>query len=231
MKKGKSDSFYIEATKGEEIEQGDIFLGLPFFEMDSSEIYRMKESSERVYKPIRTNLEDIDFKEESEVTNMLINAKIRPSIVITQNCDLDRADGYISYCAIRKYADFDKTQLKTPLSGKQLNTIVRQSDEQRKYFYLPQEDNDFPDRMAVDFSLIGHIKKDVAKRLIEKRKFRLNDLALEHFKVKLSFYFKKYAYNRWYVLDKDEFAEYYNHCSKSDSPEELSGISPFPWQK
>jgi hypothetical protein len=85
--------------------------------------------------------------------------------------------------------------------------------------------------MAVDFSSIYQIKREVLTQLLQKRKCKLGEIPLEHFRSKISDYFKRFAYDGWYVLDKDEFQLYYDEQKKSLPLEELSYINRYPWQK
>jgi len=53
------------------------------------------------------------------------------------------------------------------------------------------------------------------------RKGRLNPVADEHFRERIGEYFRRYPYDEWYALDRDELDEY-----RRKYPE----VTPFPWQ-
>lgn len=54
------------------------------------------------------------------------------------------------------------------------------------------------------------------------RPARLNDVADEHFRERISQFFRRYPYDEWYALERDEMALYKN---------EYPDAEPFPWQE
>ena len=56
----------------------------------------------------------------------------------------------------------------------------------------------------------------------ELRVGRLKDMANEHFREKLASFFRRYAYNAWYPLTKEEFEAY-----EKENP----GTEPYNWQR
>jgi len=52
---------------------------------------------------------------------------------------------------------------------------------------------------------------------------RLNEVASEHFRERIGGFFRRYAYDEWYPLDKAEFEAY-----RKEKPEP---VEPFDWQK
>ena len=217
------DYFYQRVPDANDIKQGDIFSSLPFLAINSPKITEViAEGQEPVYKEIDLNDYVGDTKESK---TLVIKSEIRPGIVITQNCDMLRSE-YISYCAIRPFDEIEKN-FSPNNQKKQVEFLTKTYINRAKYFYLPPETpNGFDDRMAVDFSFIHQIKLDVIKQLISKRRSALNTDSLEHFRIKLSDYFKRYAYNPWYVLNKGEFDTYVNVLP----PEEIPHVRPYPWQ-
>jgi len=61
------------------------------------------------------------------------------------------------------------------------------------------------------------------QNILQLRLARLNQIAVEHFRERLSEYYRRYPYDEWYPLDKAEFEEY-----RRDKPEPTE---PFPWQR
>ena len=134
--------------------------------------------------------------------------------------------GYISYCAIKKFDEIEKN-FSSPKLENQVKMLTKEYKERAKYFYLPLiKPNGFSDRMAVDFSCIHQVSVDVIKQLISKRMCGLNEIALEHFKIKLGNYFKRYAYDPWYVLNKEEYNSYLSKLEE----EEKEITKPYDWQ-
>ncbi len=222
--------FYTEVEEKTDLEQGDIFSSLPFLTLDSTlmnEVIPVSDSE--------LSFREIDLKDYVETSddsrNIVIKADIQPGIVITQNCDILRSD-YVSFCAIRRYTDIEKTDTSTNQSRK-IEFLTKTYANKTKYFYLPKSSAvGFSEKMAVDFSSIHQIKREVLTQLLQKRKCKLGEIPLEHFRSKISDYFKRFAYDGWYVLDKDEFQVYYDDQKKRNTPpEELSLINRYPWQR
>ena len=78
-------------------------------------------------------------------------------------------------------------------------------------------------RLAADFRVIIRVPRVDLENMRDRRLCRLNALAKEHFRESLGQFFRRYAYNEWYPLTRDEFQAY-----SDDSPEE---IRPYPWQE
>lgn len=103
-------------------------------------------------------------------------------------------------------------------------TITRYSRENLRWFYLPEDPGfDFTSRMAADFSLLLRARRLDLERLIELRVARLNELAYQHFRETLAQYFRRYPYDEWYPLTKEEFEEYQSAQGKD--------VPPFPHQR
>ena len=56
----------------------------------------------------------------------------------------------------------------------------------------------------------------------ELRKGRLNEIAYEHYRESVAQYFRRYPYDEWYPLNKEELTEY---------KREKEDIEPFDWQR
>lgn len=76
--------------------------------------------------------------------------------------------------------------------------------------------------MGVDFLTPIRIPRVALERLISFRKGRLNEVAGQHFRERLGEFFRRYAYDEWYPLTRDELAEY-----QKNNPDAV----PFPWQQ
>jgi hypothetical protein len=75
--------------------------------------------------------------------------------------------------------------------------------------------------MGADFLTSISIPRLALERLIRFRKGRLNEVAAQHFCERLSEFFRRYAYDEWYALTREELAEYQKHHPDA---------APFPWQ-
>jgi len=216
-------TFYEGVPSSTNIEQGDIFNNLPFLNLKSTTISEViPEGNDITYK----DFDLTQYVAGDEIKNVVVAADIQPGIIITQNCDLLRSD-FVSFCKIRPYEDVEKENT-SPKLNKRVKFLTENYAHKAKYFYLPPEmPNGFKNKMAVDFSLIHQIKLDLLRQLLSKRKCRLNSLASEHFRVKLAHYFRRFAYNPWYVLtEKNEFEIY---REQKDNPKEQKLIIPYDW--
>jgi hypothetical protein len=93
-----------------------------------------------------------------------------------------------------------------------------------RLFYLPPDESiGFPDRMAADFRVVFQILRADLENSRQLRVGRLNSTALDHFRESFAEYFKRYAFNEWYPLSKEEFQEY-----KTAAQED---IPPYSWQE
>ena len=75
--------------------------------------------------------------------------------------------------------------------------------------------------MATDFTVTIRLPREDLEQFRFCRQGRLNDVADEHFRERLSEFFRRYPYDEWYSLDDEELAEY-----KKRHPDS----KPFPWQ-
>ena len=79
--------------------------------------------------------------------------------------------------------------------------------------------------MGVDFESIFEVKREMLKKYIGKIRIgRLEDeVACPHFRERVAEFFRRYPYNEWYPLDKEEFLEY----EKSQD----EAIEKYEWQR
>lgn len=217
--------FYELCQSGDDLGQGDIFPLIPFVQLNSTKIIEMVPEGDGFPKPKEFDLLDYVGTVGGE-RNVITKVSLLPGIIITQNCDVLRSS-HISFCAIKKYEEVEKQTL--PNNPKrQIEYLTDNYKHKAKYFYLPSiEPNGFKDRMAVDFSCIYQLDKDIVEQLKSKRLSRLGDIPLGHFRVKLGHYFERFAYDPWYVLNKDEFKIYLD----SMKDYEKLATNPCEWQK
>lgn len=72
----------------------------------------------------------------------------------------------------------------------------------------PGETVGFAEKMAVDFRSAIRVPGDDLHSLRRLRRGRLNPEADEHFRERLSEFFRRYPYDEWYLLNAEEFGEY-----------------------
>ena len=105
-----------------------------------------------------------------------------------------------------------------------MKAITKQSRINLKWFYLPiDEEIGFKEKMAVDFQVTLRLQRQELENLRFLRRKRLNVIADEHFRERIAEFFRRYPYDEWYPLNKEEFASY--AAEHSQEPPE-----PFQWQ-
>jgi hypothetical protein len=173
-------SFYYKKKREVQIEQGDIFSNLPFFNINSN-IVRFLDPNETDYDRKEINLNEYEPAGDGIIKNVVANLLFKPGIVITQNCDALRST-YISFCEIKKFDDPHYFERNTEL--KKIDFLMQKYEHKEKYFYLPEKVEIFEDKMAVDFSRIFQIERVVLEKMIDKRLCSLGKIPLEHFREK-----------------------------------------------
>jgi hypothetical protein len=209
---------YEAVDLGAGIRQGDIFTSLPRAELSLVDV--------TVFDPeTATTFGRADWRELAPLqAPSLIVVPIRavPAIVVTQDCDCVRATD-ITLCEIRPFRDVEKkaADTKSPKSWKGI--LTQQARLNLKWFYLPpHEVVNFDEKMAVDFQATIRLPREELEGLRDMRKARLNALAEDHFRQRLSEFFRRYAYDEWYALDAAELTAY---------QQEYPGTPPYEWQK
>lgn len=143
------------------------------------------------------------------------------AIVVTQDCDATRSDD-ITLCEIQPFRKVEKKSKDTTSAKKWKNILTQHARINQKWFYLPPCDQlGFSDKMAVDFLVTIRVPRIDIEDLKTLRKSRLNNIAYDHFRERISEFFRRYSYNEWYPLNKEELESYMN-----DYPE----TKPYPWQ-
>jgi hypothetical protein len=196
------------------IRQGDIFARLPRVEVSLGHL-----SLIGLNGPYKA--------EWGEVADQLtpVNAilPIRPvtAIVINQDCDLVRAQD-VTLCEIRHFSDVEGMSKQTKTAKKWASILTQHARLNLKWFYLPPDSQiGFDEKMAADFTVTIRLPREDLEQFRSCRQGRLNDVADEHFRERLSEFFRRYPYNEWYSLDDEELAEYKKRHADAE---------PFPWQ-
>lgn len=192
---------YCFPSKEEPIRQGDIFRWIPSVDLSLSKMACLDEENnpdEKDWKSL------VPFAPESSI---LVLVPVRPvlGIVASQDCDSARGKD-ITFCEIRPFTSFEKSD--NPKGW--MKIITQHARQNWKWFYLPPDDRlGFKEKMAVDFRLVTKVDRLELESLCALlRVGRLNDVALAHFRERISDFFRRYAYNEWYPLNTEELAEY-----------------------
>ncbi len=207
---------YETVKDDEPIKQGDIFYPLPLHLIDLNNISILNEKGENVIK----NWEEI--KEEEFVVSPVILKKTW-GIVASQDCDNLRSPS-ITFFEIGKFSDISR--LTQPSNAKGwVKVITKHSRQNSGCFYLPADESiGFNERMAVNFEHVLQITREsLESKICNLRKAKLNEVANEHFRECIAQFFRRYPYDEWYPLTKEEY-DYYNQ-------ENEGSIKPFPWQE
>jgi len=197
------------------IRQGDIFIRLPRVEVSLGRIPVVEQDGSFTDQDWR----DIALREE-EVTAVLA---LRPvaAIVATQDCDAIHGRD-ITLCEIRPFRTVEGKAAQTSSPKKWKNILTQHARINQKWFYLPPDEQiGFADKMAVDFMVTLRVPRVELEALRDLRRGRLNGLADEHFRERIGEFFRRYPYDEWYALDRDELKTYID---------EYPGTQPFPWQ-
>jgi len=210
---------YEFPEKTEPIRQGDIFVGIPKPEIELSQGLPIIDEDQ--------NIETVPWMEvaadEQPITVVLAVQPVT-AIVLTQDCDARRAAD-ITLCQIRDFFDVERGVSKETTPKKLIGKIVSQSKVNLKWFYLPPNNRiGFSERMAVDLLTTLRVAREDLQSLIPLRRGRLNAVAEDHFRERVAYFFRRYAYDEWYPFGKDEIEYYPNYATLE--PSDL-----FPWQR
>lgn len=207
---GRHRVIYETVNAAAPIRQGDIFAGIPRVEVSLDELSVVDETDQ----PESTSWAEL-LKESRERITAICSLKPVSAIVISQDCDNLRASD-VSLCEIRPIADVDGA-FKTPKGADWwAKMIPQQCQRNLKWFYLPPDPlAQFNDRMAADFRITIRVALADLRALTHLRRVRLNPEADEHFRERLSEFFRRYPYDEWYPLDPNEFAAYQRHAPEA----------------
>lgn len=197
------------------IRQGDIFVSLPRIDFSLLKIPVVADDGQEV-----RNWADIAAS--GQPVTALLAVQPVTAIVITQDCD--NAHGRdISLCEIRSFRDVERLSKDTKAPKSWMSLITKQARISLKWFYLPPDPRvGFEEKMGVDFTVTIRVPRIELEELRSLRKACLNDVADEHFRERLSEFYRRYPYDEWYPLTAEEFSEY-----QKTYPE----AQPFLWQK
>ncbi len=197
------------------IRQGDIFVGLPRVEVTLKEIVLATDHGQRM-----TDWQDV-MKEGKPVAAIL---PVRPvsAIVATQDCDATRSPD-VTLCEIGLFRDVEGKAKNAERPKAWQSIITQHARYNLKWFYLPPDERvGFESKHAVDFTVTLRVPRRELEDIRGQRKGRLNDVADEHFRERLSEFFRRYPYDEWYPLDQEELEAY---------SRQRGDIEPYPWQK
>ena len=147
-------------------------------------------------------------------------------IVASQDCDAARKE-QLTFFLIGEFSRTTGIELSSRVKGR-VSTITKHSRLNAGWMYLPLGEPLFSMPMAIDFHSAFQISRpDLQEHVTELRKGRLPEIAYQHYREKMANYFRRYPYDEWYPLSKEEF-EYYRN--RIEAASEFDKIEPFPWQ-
>lgn len=197
------------------IRQGDIFVGLP----------RVEVSLDRIPVIDEDGMHESAWADLAAAGNQVkAILPLRPvsAIVITQDCDTLHAQD-ISLCEIRGFREVEGRTKQTKDAKGWVSILTQHARVNLKWFYLPPDKAlGFDDKMAVDFTVTLRVPRQGLEAFRRFRRGRLNQIADEHFRERLSEFFRRYPYDEWYSFDQEELVEYQKRYTDA---------APFPWQK
>lgn len=197
------------------IGQGDIFFGVPILDLTDDELPVINDEGNARALPWE------EFASAGENVSAIVAVRPTIAIVGTQECDALRAPN-ITLFEVRSFRDVERMSKDTSKPSGWVKLLTQHARINQKWFYLPADERlGFSDKMGVDFLTPIRVPRLTLERLLNFRKGRLNEVAKQHFRERLAEFFRRYAYDEWYPLTREELAEYQkNH----------PGAEPFPWQ-
>ena len=207
------------------IRQGDIFIKVPKLEFSLEDVYFEEQGDDCGFKQASWNeiIQAFSPQEIAEQIQVSVPITCVSAIVATQDCDARRSSD-ITLCEIRRFRDVEKSVENASAPKRFVTAITKQSRYNLKWFYLPpDEEIGFKEKMGVDFQVTLRLQRQELENFRFLRKKRLNEIADEHFRERIAEFFRRYPYDEWYPLNKEEFAAY--AADHAQEPPE-----PFPWQ-
>lgn len=195
------------------IKQGDIFIGLPCIDFSLKEISLVENEGTKI-------VSWDSIAEKDEPFALLCGGRVTNAIVISQDCDASNSL-HISLCEIVPFKTIDKGTKDWNSPSRWSKHLTQHARINQKWFYLPPDNSIFSEKMAVDFRSPFRLRREDLLTFIHRRKGRPEKDAGEHFRERISEFFRRYPYNEWYPLNKEEFTEY-----KKQYPD----VSPYPYQ-
>jgi hypothetical protein len=198
------------------IRQGDIFVGVPRVEVSLGPVAVLQDDETVAARDWR----EVAL-EQAEVAAVF---PLRPvaAIVATQDCDAVYSRD-VTLCEIRSFREVERKAAQTSSPKAWKNIITQHARINLKWFYLPPDQRiGFADKMAVDFMMTLRVPRVELEALRDLRSGRLNPLADEHFRERISEFFRRYPYDEWYPLNEQELKAYID---------EYPATQPCPWQQ
>ncbi len=201
------------------IKQGDIFIDVPRIEFELSPDLPILEED---------HISSISWEElvrDKKDVAAVLGITLVPAIVATQSCDAQRKE-YVTLFEIKNLSEIPSFKdYQTQIPKKKVKNLLSNERKIHNFFYLPPDDDiGFEVCKAVVFSHTLRVARNVLEIIKDNRKGRLNDTAYEHFREKFSNYYRRYAFNEWYMLNKEELREYQYFP-------ELTANQLYPWHR
>lgn len=198
------------------IGQGDIFFGVPILDLTDEELPTVDDEGNAQALPWET------FASTGKDVSTIVTVRPTIAIVGTQECDALRAPN-ITLFEVRPFRDVERKSKDTKKPSSWVPILTQHARINQKWFYLPADERiGFSEKMGADFLTPIRIPRLTLERLLDFRKGRLNEVAKQHFRERLSEFFRRYAYDEWYPLTREELAEYQKAHPNA---------TPFPWQQ
>jgi hypothetical protein len=203
----------------EPVQQGDVFRNIPRVDFSLSSLAVIDKDDElkaMTWRDVLTSNPDAPI-------SAVLAVKPVTAIVITQNCDAARGQT-LSLCQVEDYLEATN-QSSPPRSAKAWQSLLmRMSRQNLRFFYLPTDSHfGLVARSAVDFRVVLPVPRLDLESMRDLRIARLNQVAHEQFREALSHFFRRYAFNEWYPLTREEFIAYADQAGEQ--------IPAFEWQK
>lgn len=198
------------------VRQGDIFRNIPRLEISLAEIPVVDDEGSRV-----ASWQELVAEAGEDDVTAVVKLKAVTGIVITQDCDAARGKDL----CLALIDDFQQVTNKSPETAKSWwKHITNHAKTNLRYFYLPADESfGLPQPMAADFRTVLRVPREEALTHGATRVGRLNTTAYEHFRESLAQFFRRYPYNEWYPLTREQAEDYAKSCPE---PIEL-----YDWQK
>ena len=192
---------YPEPT--EPIRQGDLYQHVPRIEVILG-LDHLPEIFETVTGGSRA-IDWMQFRQSEEP--VLANVFIRSvtGIVITQDCDALRAEN-IAMCQVRPFFSVERQFTEATKPKGFVNIVTQHARVNQKWYYLPPDTRLGFTKMAADFTSVFEVPRAMLEsHRDDLRLGRLNDdVACPHFRERVAEFFRRYPYNEWYPLTKEE---------------------------
>ena len=205
---------YTQVNATDPLKQGDIFIGIPRIDLALEKMIVVNGDTDREMKWV-------DISQDTQKQSIMVPVRSVAGIIASQDCDACTGDD-VTLCEICDFSSLGQDEDKDR-PAKWAKTITTHAQRNLKCYYLPiDEKYGFTKRMFVDFRLTLRIPRIDLENIRSCRKGRLNLIAREHFREKIANFFRRYAFNEWYPMDKTEYTAY---------AENKADVFPYDWQK